>query len=125
MNYTLHIKMGYSIKPKNRINLNGYGFLSFPKKMGKNISNKFSQNLLDTAKKSITDAIKTASKRSIKKIAEATRDLVGHKITSASKKSTKELPDDETEVDVEIAAPRKIFISPEKRQQIIDELKLV
>ena len=104
MNYTLHIKMGYSIKPKNRINLNGYGFLSFPKK----ISNKFSQNLLDTAKKSITDAtdaIKTASKRSIKKIAEATRDLVGHKITSASKKSTKELPDYETEVDVEIAAP--------------------
>ena len=47
------------------------------------------------------------------------------KITSVSKKSTKELPNDETEVDVKRATPKKRYISPEERQQIIDELRLV
>ena len=32
---------------------------------------------------------------------------------------------DETEVDVERATPKKRYISPEERQQIIDELRLV
>ena len=61
--------------------------------------------LLDIAKKSTTDAIKTASKREIQKTGEATGDLIRNKIadelTSLSKKSTtelhsKELPKDET-----------------------------
>ena len=64
-------------------------FLSFAKNIGKNLSNKCSQKLIDTAKKSTTDTIKTASKRVIQKTAEATRDLVGNKIadkiTNASK----------------------------------------
>ena len=38
-------------------------FLS--KNIGKNLSSKYSQNLLDSTKKSTTDAIKTASKRAI------------------------------------------------------------
>ena len=33
--------------------------------MGKNVSNKSGQNLLDSAKKCTVDAIKTASKRAI------------------------------------------------------------
>ena len=49
------------------------------------------------------DAIKTASKRAVQKTAEATGDLIGKKtadkIMSVSKKSTKELQNDETEVD--------------------------
>ena len=48
--------------------------------MGKNLSNKYSQKLLDTAKKSTTDAIKTASKRAIQKTAEGTGYLIGNKI---------------------------------------------
>ena len=52
---------------------------------------KYNQKLLDSAKKSTTDAIKTASKRTIQKRAEATGDLIDNKIadkiTSASKKS--------------------------------------
>ena len=44
------------------------------------MSNKYSQKLLDTAKKFTTDAIKTASKRVIQKTAEATGDLIGNKI---------------------------------------------
>ena len=60
----------------------------------------------------------------IQKTAGATGDLIGNKIddkiTSVSKKCTKELPNND-EVDVEIATPKKRCISPEKRQQIIDE----
>ena len=63
--------------------------------MGKTLSNKYGQKLLDSAKKSATDSIKTASKRAIQKIAEATGDLISNKIpdkiTSVSKESLKEL----------------------------------
>ena len=62
----------------------------------RNRSNKYGKKLVDTAKNSDTDAIKTASKRAIQKTVEATGDLVGNKIsnkiTSVSKKSTKKLP---------------------------------
>ena len=104
-------------------------FYLSPKNMGKNVSNKYGQKLLGSAKKSTTNAIKTASKRAIKKTAEVTGDLIGNKIVdkigSVSKKSTKELPNDEAEVDFERASPKKKYISPEERQQIIDELRLV
>ena len=86
--------MRCSIEPRDRIYVKGYGFLSFAKNMGKNLSNKYSQKLLDTAKKSTTDAIKTASKRVIQKTTEAIGDLTGNKIadkiTSVSKKNTKQ-----------------------------------
>ena len=62
--------------------------------MGKSLSNKYGQKLLDSAKKSTTDAIKTASKRAIQKTAEASVDLIGNKIvdkiTNLSKKSSAE-----------------------------------
>ena len=67
--------------------------------------------------------LNTASKTAIQKTAEVTGDLISNKIadkiTSVSKKSTKELSNDETEVDVEKASPKKRYISPEERQQII------
>ena len=72
--------MRYSTEPRDRIYVKGYGFLSFAKNMGKSLSNKYGQKLLDSAKKSTTDAIKTASKRAIQKTAEATGDLIGNKI---------------------------------------------
>ena len=81
--------MRYSIEPT--IYVKGYGFLSFAKNIGKSLSNKYGQKLLDGAKKSTADAIKTASKRAIQKTAEATVDLIGNKIadkiTSVSKKN--------------------------------------
>ena len=45
--------------------------------MGKNLSNKYGLKLLDSANKSTTDAIKTASKKAIQKTAKATGDLIG------------------------------------------------
>ena len=121
-----YIKLRYSIEPKDRIYVKGNGFLSFTKNMGTHLSNKYSQKLLDNVKKSTIGAIKTASKRAIQKIAEETGDLIGNKIadkiTSASKKPVKELPNEE---DVELTTHKKRYISPEERQQIIDELRLV
>ena len=46
---------------------------------------------------------------------------IADKITSVWKKSAKELPNE----DVEIATAKKRDISPEERQQIIDELRLI
>ena len=43
--------MRYSIEPKDRVYVKGYGFLSFAKNIGKNVSNKYSQKLLHTGKK--------------------------------------------------------------------------
>ena len=125
------IKTRYSVEPRDRICVKGYGFLYFAKNMGKILSNKYGQRLLDSAKKSTADAIKTASKRAIQKTAEANGDLIDNKIadkiTSVSnKKPAKELPNEETkEEDVAITSHKKRYISPEKRQQIIDELRLV
>ena len=122
--------MRHSNEPRDRIYVKVYGFLSFAKNMGRSLSNQYGQKLLDSAKKSTTDATKTASKRAIQKAAEATGDLIGNKIankiTSVSKKkSAKELPNHEKEEDVEIAAHKKRYISPEERQKIIGELRLV
>ena len=72
--------MRYWIQAKDRIYVKGHEFLSFAKNMGKNVSDKYAQKFLDTAKKSTTDAIKTASGRAIQKTAEATGDLIFNKI---------------------------------------------
>ena len=115
--------MRYSIEPRNGIYVKGYGFMSFARSM----SNKYGKKLVDTAKKSATDAISNASKRAIQKTAKATGDLVGNKIddkiTCVSKKSTKKLPT--IDEDAELTTPQNRYISPEERQQIIDELRLV
>ena len=89
------IKLRYSIEPRDGTYVKGYRFLPFAKNMGKISSNKYGQNLLDSAKKSTTDARKTAPKGAIKKTAEAMGDLIvskiAGKITSVSKKPVTEL----------------------------------
>ena len=61
--------MRYLIEPRDWIYVKAYGFFSFAKNMGKNLSNKYGQKLVNSANKSTTDAIKTASKRAIQKTA--------------------------------------------------------
>ena len=98
-------------------------------KVTRNLSNNYSQKLLDTAKKSTTDAIKTSSKTAIQKTVEVTADLIGNKIpdkiTNISKNFSGELHLQNNEDNDEIEMPKERYISPEKRQQIIDELRLV
>ena len=70
--------MHYSIEPRERTYVEGYGYLSF----ARNLNNKYCQKLVDSAKKSATDAFKIASKRAIQKTAEATGDVVGNTIAN-------------------------------------------
>ena len=74
----------YSVQPRDQVFVKDYGFLSFAKYMskniGKNLSGKYTQELLDHTKQSATDALKTASKRAIQKTAETNGDLMGNKI---------------------------------------------
>ena len=104
--------MRYSTEPKFRKYVQGYSFLSFARKLG----DRFGKKLIDTATETGIDAAKTASKRVVQKTAEATGDLIGNKIadkiTSIGK--TKEKTN----------KPEEIYIPPEKRQQIINELRL-
>ena len=109
--------MIYSTEPKYRKYAKGYGFLSFARKFG----DKYDKKLMDTATKTGIDAAKTASKRVIQKTAEATGDLIGKKIAdkiiSADETKNKEKEDETNKT-------QEIYITPEKRQQIIDDLKL-
>ena len=95
--------------------------------MGKKLSNKYGQKLLDTAKKSTTDAIKTASKRAIQKTAEATGDLIGNKIADKIRSVSKKTQNNESKADSNSLkdVPKKRYISPKERQYIIDELRLL
>ena len=106
--------MRYSTEPRFRKYVNGYGFLSFVWKFG----DKHGKKLMDTATKTGIDAAKTASKRVVQKTAEPTRDLIGNKIankiTSIGKPKEKE----------KAKEMKKIYIPPEKRQQIIDDFRL-
>ena len=56
------MKKRYSIEPRDRRYVKGYGFLSFAKNIGKNIgkiiSNKYSQKLVDSVKKIFNRCIK-------------------------------------------------------------------
>ena len=116
------IKMRYSLEPRDRIYVKGYGFMSFARSM----SNKYEKKLVDAAKKSATDVVKTGYKWAIQKTAEETGDLIGNKIADkiASVSKNKSNNDNNND-DVELSTHKKRYISPEERQQIIDELRLV
>ena len=107
--------MRYSIEPKYRKYVIGYDFLSF----AKNFGNKYDKRLMDTATKTGMDAAKITSKRVVQKTAEAAGDLIGNKIadkiTSIGKSKEKEKSKEK---------PEEIYIPPEKRQRIIDDLRL-
>ena len=99
------------------------------KYISKNLSGKYFswQKLLVHAKQSVTDVFNTASKRAIQKTAETTGDLIGNKIIDKITKVSKNLQQNNSEIvtnenDKEILKER--YISPEERQETIDELRL-
>ena len=109
------MKMRYSTEPRFRKYVKGYGFLSFARKFG----DKYGKKLMDTATKTGIDAAKTASKRVVQKTAEATVDLIRNNLTDKITSIGKSKNDDKTK------KIEEIYIPPEKRQQRIDDLKLV
>ena len=104
--------MRYPLEPIRRKYIEGYSFLSFARKTG----DKYDKKLMDTATKIWIDAAKAASKRIVRKTAEATRDLIGNKIadkiTSVGKSKSKEKEDETNEIE-------EIYIPPEKTQQMM------
>ena len=128
--------MRYSIEPRERRYVKGYGFMSFARNFGNkygkklmnttiktstNFNSKYGKKLTDTAIKTGKDFATIAGKKIVHKSARATGDLIynkiADKITSVSKK-----PHNEDEVINGI--PEERYISPKERQKIIDELKL-
>ena len=137
--------MRYSTERRFRKYVKSYCFLSFAKYFG----NKYGKKLMDAATKTGIDAAKTASKRVVQKTAEATGDLIGNKIHKDifaclfSIHNTISLWHDKLIVIyignkiadeiTSIGKPKEkektkeveeIYIPPEKRQQIIDDLRL-
>ena len=119
--------MLYSVQPRDRIFVKGYGFSSFATNMGKNIgkniskklSGKCSQRVLDHAK-SATNGLKTTSKRVFQKTAETTVYSICNRAADRIKKvSSRNLQQNNLETftnenDKKITKER--YISPEKRQ---------
>ena len=70
--------MKYSIEPKYRKYVKGYGFLSFERKF----SDKYGKLLMEAATKTGIDARKSTFKRVDQKTAEATVDLIGNEIAA-------------------------------------------
>ena len=62
----------YSIEPRARKYVKGYGFLSFVRK----ISNKYGKQLLDTG----IHTLKTTFKKVVYKVAKTTGEFLGNKI---------------------------------------------
>ena len=82
-------------------------------------NNKYGKKIIDTIRKQGSEFAKTAGKGLLQKRAEATRDFIGNKIAdkiaSLGKGKNKEKETNEEE---------EIVISKEKRQQVINDLRL-
>ena len=130
--------MRYSLQPKYRKYVQDHGFLSFARtfgnKYGKKLVNtgissakkisprKYGKKIIDTTKKEWVNFGKIVDKRILTKSAEATGDLIGNniadKITSLGNKSKNEKSKEQQEQE-------EIIIPSEKRQRIIDDLRLL
>ena len=102
--------MCYSIEPRERRYVKGYGFLSF----ARNSNDKYCKSLRNASK----TFPKTAGKEILKETAKVTGDLIGNKI--ADKITAKPHNKDE----VINGIPKERYISPKEIQKIIDELKV-
>ena len=122
----------YSVQPRDRIFLKGYGFLFFVRNKGqnigentsKNLSSKYSQKLIDHAKQSATNALETSSKKAIQKTAEVTGDLIENKIADRITKVSKTLQQNNSATNEEKISKER-YISPEQRQHITHDLRLI
>ena len=89
--------------------------------VAREFGDKYGKKLMNAATKTGINTAKTASRRCVQKTAEATEDLIGNriadKITSVGKSKSKEKEDETKEI-------QEIYIPPEKRQQIIEALRL-
>ena len=123
--------MTYHTDNKIRIYVKGYGFMSFAKNLGskhgqkimnKGISaaSKFNQSKYGkTLKKEGSKFLKTSGQRALEKADHAVRDYIGSKIANKLTSSLRV-----SEKPQEVIEEEEIIIPPDKRQQILNDLRL-
>ena len=122
--------MKYQTDNKYRKYIQGYGFLLFARKFGNkygkkimdtavNTKNMFGKNIMDTTKKEGIKFAETSGKKILHKSAIAAADLIGNKIADKITSLGNKQKNDEINKEQE-----EITIPPEKRQQIINDLRL-
>ena len=129
--------MRYSLEPHYRRYVQGQGFMSFAKNIGnkygkkifdksldigKSMKKKVWLKILDNSLSAGKDFAKIAGKKVLTKIAEATGDSIGNKVADRITKSTRNKAQKEDDRIME--ETHEIIIPPEKREQIIKDLKL-
>ena len=134
--------MRYSLEPHYRRYVQGQGFMSFARNIGNKYGKKiFDKSLRAKALGSAVDVGKSMNKKYGKKIldnslsagkdfakivltksAEATGDLTGNKIADRITESARNK--EQKEDDRIMEETQEIIIPPEKREQIIKDLKL-
>ena len=129
--------MRYSLEPSYRRSVQGQGFMSFAKNIGnkygrkifdksidvgKSMKKEYGKKILDNSLSAGKDFAKIAGKKVLTKSAEATGDLIGNKRAHRITKSTRNK--EQKEDDKIMEETPEIIISPEKRDQIIKDLKL-
>ena len=103
---------------------NKYGKKIFDKSLdvGKSMKSKYGKKILDNSLSAGNDFAKIAGKKVLTKSAEATRDLIGSKIADRITKSARNK--EQKEDDRIMEETQEIIIPPEKRDQIVKDLKL-
>ena len=129
--------MRYSSEPRYRRYVQGQGFMFFAKNIGnkygrkifdksidvdKNISNKYGRKILDKSIDAGKEFAKIAGKKVLHKSAEATGDMIGNKIADRITRSSRNKAQKEDDRIME--ETQELIIPPEKREQIIRDLKL-
>ena len=130
--------MRYSLEPRYRRYVQGQGFMSFAKNIGKKYGrkifdkiidvgkkygNKCGNNLLDNSISAGKGFAKIAGKKVLTKSAEATGDMIGNKIADRITKSSRSKAQKEDDRIME--ETQELIIPSGKREQIIRDLKLL
>ena len=129
--------MRYSLEPRYRRYVQGQGFMCFARNIGnkygrkifdksidvgKSMKKKYGKKILDNSISAGKDFAKIAGRKVLTKSAEATGDLIGNKIADRITKSSRNK--DQKEDDRIMEETQELIIPPEKREQIIKDLKL-
>ena len=129
--------MRYSLEPHYKRYVQGQGFMSFARNIGnkydkkifdkilddgKSMKKKYGKKILDNSLNAGKDFAEIAGKKVLTKSAEATAHLISNKIADRITKSARN--NEQKEDDRKMEEAQEIMIPPEKREQLIRDLKL-
>ena len=125
--------MRYSLEPSYRKYVQGHGFMSFAKNIGNkygrkifdkstDVSDKYGRKILDKSMDAVKYFAKIAGKKVLHKSAEATGEMICNKVADRITKGSRNKAQKEDDRIME--ETQEILLPPEKREQIIRDLKL-